>query len=198
MTARLVAITFDTATEEYLKDVMSQDEAGLMALAEMSQFGNLDGLRVRLKNLPDADYLLLVGGNMKGETTASFKLVNSDTNEVVHSTTLELQPLIQSAIENGEEFEELSRLSLDHESDAETQAAADEQSEKINIRRAAYLEGLLSPYLKGHQKFNLELLDTLDFLTYPSITGAVSGFDPHNTDAVQTVLPASGNKYTLH
>lgn len=201
MTAQLVAITFDNATEDYLRREMSRNEADQMALEQMGDIGNLTDNPVLLNNLPAGHYMLVVSAELDKDTVTKLHLLKTDTKEVIHTSVLELTPLMRSAVENGPEFTALVSTLLDYdeedEEDFKEREEAERQSNLITLSRAACLEGALSPYVENDAKFNVELLDMLDFMTYPLITKGVN-LDIDEDDISPMISVYGGNKLTLH
>lgn len=201
MTAQLVAITFDNATEDYLRREMSRNEADQMALEQIGDIGNLTDKPVLLNNLPTGHYMLVVSAELDKDTVTKLHLLKTDTKEVIHTSVLELTPLMRSAVENGPEFKALVSTLLDYDEEDEEnfkeREEAERQSGLITLSRAACLEGALSPYVENDAKFNVELLDMLDFMTYPLITKGVN-LDIDEDDISPMISVYGGNKLTLH
>lgn len=199
MTARLIAITFEKDIEDYLRREMSRTEEDREALELMDAFGDLSEHEILLKGVPYGNYQLLINANFSESTVANFRLVAVDTHDVIFETALELAPLIKSAIDDGDEYTDLVEKLVDDDEDPEIQAAAEHMTEMMNQRRSAYLEGLLAPYLEGSLVFNVELLDALDYITYPVILTSVEDCKLDDSEGMRIVHnTGSSNRYTLH
>lgn len=197
MTAQLTSIILDQKTEDYLQDEMSRNEADEEALAQRDAFGDLSETPVWLNNLPAGDYTLLISADLKQDTVAHMHLMRDDNGEVMHTVTLELMPIIRSALEDAPEYSDLP----DTDDDDALLEQVDAQTDAITQRRAGYLEGLFAPFIEHDKDFNVELLDMLDFVTYPLISGGVKlDLDQEEDDLPLYRSPqaASGNKFTLH
>lgn len=196
MTAQLVSIILDQKTETYLEREMSRNEADQDALAQRDAFGDLTGNPVWLRDLPDGDYTLMISVDPKEDTTAQMHLMRDDNGEVMHTVTLELMPIVRSALEDAPEYETLTA-----ENDEDLLVQTDAAIDAINQRRSNYLEGLFAPFIEYDRDFNIELLDMLDFVTYPLISSGVNlDLDEDEDDLPLYKMPhtTSGNKFTLH
>lgn len=197
MSAKLVALKFDRKTEEYLCRERADDQSAQATLDEMQTFGDLSASPVLLKNLPAGDYILLLSAEYDREPATSMHLLKAQSGEVMHTARLDLSPLMQSAIDDGPEFNTLMMDLQDSDSDEALQAAADEKLSKLVESRATALEGILSPYIQNDQFFNVELLDILDYMTYPLIKNQVS--DDIELDEAPELSPLHAYKDpTLH
>ncbi len=194
MTAKLTSIVLDQKTEQYLRQEMSRNEADQEALAQLDGFGDLSDMPVFLNKLPAGDYTMLISADLKQGTTALMHLMRDDNGEVMHTVTLELMPIIRSALEDAPEFS-----ALDAEDDETLQMQADAQTDAINLRRSQHLEGLFAPFIEHDRDFNVELLDMLDFITYPLITSGVKlDLDEDDMPLYKSPTAPTGNKFTLH
>lgn len=172
MNAKLTAIHFDRATEEYLQRALSENEADQCALAEMGNMGDLSHSPALLNKLPAGDYVLILSGEFDRDPSTRLHLLNRDTGEVMHTAVLDLTPIMQSALEDDVEFDALMGQ-IDADNDEE-RVQADEQLEAQRKQRAQQVEGALSPFIENDASFNVELMDMLDYLSYPMIKGSVS------------------------
>ncbi len=196
MTAQLTSIILDQKTEEYLDREMSRNEADQEALDMRDAFGDLADSPVWLRNLPDGDYTLMISVDPKEDTSALLHLMRDDNGEVMHTVKLELMPIIRSAVEDAPEYGNMTA-----EDDETLQAQADAATDAINLRRSSYLEGLFAPYIEHDRDFNVELLDMLDFVTYPMISSGVDLDLGEDADDMPLYTPphrTTGNKFTLH
>ncbi len=196
MTAQLTSIILDQKTEDYLEREMSGSEADQEALEQRDAFGDLADNPVWLRHLPDGDYTLMISVDPKEDTTAHLHLMRDDNGEVMHTVTLELMPIIRSAVEDAPEYDDLNA-----EDDEALQAQADAANDAVTLRRSSYLEGLFAPLIEHDKDFNVELLDMLDFVTYPLITSGVDLDLDEDADDMPLYTPphrTNGNKFTLH
>lgn len=199
MKAKLVAIQFDRTTEEFLHRTMAEDEAGQCALEQIDAFGDLSQEPVLLNNLPDGDYILFVHAALDQDPSTTLHLIKENTWEIIHSVTLPLNPIMQSALEDGPEFDSLVTTMQEDDGDDALVEAADAQAEAMLERRAQQLEGVLTPYISHDINFNKELLDMLDFMTYPLIQQSLPDeLQPAPEETPDIPASYTYNKHTLH
>lgn len=201
MTARLVAISYDAETLDYIETENAKTEEGQIGLEQIDAFGDLSEMYIELNDLPDGTYTLVVGADLPDSTVGRFRLLHNDTGNVCFETTWELQPTIASSHQYGKKYSDLMMVETDSEEDDETREQARLRLAEIEGRRSDDLEGLLKNHLKGNISFNIELLDMVDFMTY----SVASGYVPGEAEIEEDLTPKSGGltktnplKRTLH
>ncbi len=201
MTARLVAISYDAETLRYIEAEAAKTEEGQIGLEQLDAFGDLSEMYVELNDLPDGTYTLIVGADLPESTLGRFRLLHNDTGKICFETTWELQPTIASSHQYGKEYSALMMIETDDEEDDETREQARFRLAEIEGRRSDDLEGLLKNHLIGNVSFNIELIDVIDFMTYPVASGYIPGEDEIEEDLIpkaDTPVKETAPKRTLH
>lgn len=192
MTARLVAISYDAETLRYIETEAVKTEEGQAGLEQLDTFGDLGEMFVELNDLPDGTYTLIVGADLPESTLGRFKLLHNDTGDICFETTWELQPTIASSHQYGKEYSNLMMVEADEEEDDDTREQARQRLAEIEGRRSDDLEGLLKNHLMGNISFNIELLDVVDFMTYP----VASGYIPGEAEIEDDLIPKANTPTT--
>lgn len=165
-TARLTSIIFDQPTTDYLcgEIVAAQHEEEAFGMIDM--YADLEEDAYKLKGLPKGSYTLIVGADLEhGDTTAKLTLINGETRDIVHEATVDLSPIMQTALLYRDDFTEAMDKAIDPDATEEEMQAADEKVNVISLQRVGPIETVLAPYIEGNQAFQLELLEVLDMLT---------------------------------
>lgn len=164
--ARLTSIIFDQPTTDYLcgEIVAAQHEEEAFGMIDM--YADLEDDAYKLKGLPKGSYTLIVGADLEhGDTTAKITLINGETRDIVHETTIDLSPIMQTALLYRDDFTEAMEKAIDPDATEEEMQETDKKVDALHMQRVGPLENALSPYIQGNKKFSLELLEVFDLLT---------------------------------
>lgn len=154
MAATLKAFILDEATRKYMDCAILLHEDPMVTAEELSFFCDLTEAEITLTNLPDGDYGLIISADIENDTQAQIKLVNLATNETIKESSVDLAPIMESAILYHEDYNQ-ANIAKD----------PDEELKALESMRSQPLNTLMAPYIADNQNFNTELLELLDLLT---------------------------------
>lgn len=165
-TARLTSIIFDQPTTDYLcgEIVAANHEEEVFEMIYL--FADLAEDAYKLKGLPKGSYTLIIGADLEhGDTTAKLTLINGETRDIAHETTIDLSPIMETALLYRDDFTAAMDKAIDDNATEEEMQEADKKANAISLQRVGPLATVLAPYIEGDQAFQLELLEVLDLLT---------------------------------
>lgn len=189
MTAHLTSIIFDEKTKNNLLKSMAEHQDTAMALDMIDTFGDLGRDSIKLQNLQDGAYTLIIKMDLERSPAAQFTLMHAETHGVVRQTVIDITPVIETGILYHDDYLDASCGLLPGSSKAE-QKEADAKIAALNNLRTAPLNNLLSPYIVNSDAFNSELLEVLDFATLCYVEDKIldDGHDPDMKSALNDPL----------
>ena len=164
MPALLTSIIFDEKTKDTLMQLMDARGESDIALDTIDAFAHLKRDAIPLRHLPDGIYTVIVSMDLEQDTVAEFTLVQPETLEIIRQETLDLLPVIETALLYQDEYADAASGTLPGCSKAEQKESA-ARMEEIHIMRAATLKDVLATYIADSDAFGSELLDVVDFAT---------------------------------
>ncbi|QQG37116.1 MAG: hypothetical protein HYS17_04965 [Micavibrio aeruginosavorus] len=193
MGARLISFLFNEPAKTCIEQCPQNAPDGYFDRETYEQITQLNEAAPLLKLLPDGAYAMVIEADPYNDPFAKITLIEEQSHRAITSARVDLRPIITSAIDDGENYTNLTDMDED-----DGAAAYEEVAHQILLKRSACLEGLFKPYIENNPSFNLKLLDALDYLLYPVIVGQVASYNLEEQAQRQGTHDISLNKPKLH
>lgn len=193
MGARLICFIFNEPAKTCIEQCPQNAFDGHFDQSTYEEITQLNDAAPLLNQLPDGAYAMVIEADPYHNPFAKITLMEEQSHRAIATGSVDLRPIITSAIDDGEDYKNLTDVDEDDE-----EAAYEDMAHQILLKRAACLEGLFSPFIKNDPSFNLKLLDVLDYLVYPVIVSQVASYNLEEQAQTQGTHDIHANKPKLH
>ena len=184
MSGRLTAILFSEKTAQALHDEMQSGPTALVDHTLIDTLQNLECDEIEVKGV-ECDCIIVIETFLPRHTTLGLTLVRAGTNDVIMKSYVDLNPIIESARECAEDYNDASQcFSADNE---DMNLRAHKSIQAISQSRFDFIKKIFGERIDS-DVFNEHLLDALDLAT--------RGYERQKAEQAEEITTALLGRFT--